>query len=485
MRLGPARSRQQDRPVRTGSIRLQVALGVFVLLSLVIVTSSLVINAVLADRLKSDLDSRVQERARFAATLVERGLEAQSLADDLTGQGITATVLRDGDATIGRNRPSVFGPPGGPPRTAPAATGSADITTEHRGMTVITTVTSGTTKIVLTADSVEIARTLDTLRTIEIVAGTAILALAGAACLLIVTLATRPLRKMSALAQRIRAGDRGHRLRPTKPGTDVGRTAAAVDAMIDELESAEARAQHAEIRMRDFLADASHDLRTPLAAMVAGAEELLRQDPGRLARENRLVDVIRAGRHASTLVDDLLLLARLDEPASPTTSDPVDLGRLSREVAATARTTHSKHMITLDPATVDQPVGVHGNSDRLRRALTNLVDNACAATPSGGNVRISVDTADANALITITDSGPGVPADAHERIFERFVRLDEARTSGGAGLGLPIARAIVRAHGGDLTSEPAIGGRFTLLLPLARPAEPRPEPLRVPALAVR
>ena len=473
--------------MHTGSIRLRVMLGVFALLLLVIVTSSLVINAMLANRLRSDLDSRLEERAGFAAMLAERGLDAQSLADDLTGQGITATVLRDGDATVGRDRPDVFGPgrTGVPPRPGPQAIGSAAITTERHGMTVITTVTSGSTKIVLTADSVEIARTLETLRTIEIFAGAAILAVAGALCLLIVTLATRPLRKMSALAQRIRAGDRGHRLRPTKPGTDVGRTASAVDAMIDELESAETRAQHAEIRMRDFLADASHDLRTPLAAMVAGAEELLRQDPGRLARENRLVDLIRAGRHASTLVDDLLLLARLDEPTSPTATDPVDLRRLTQEVTATARTTHSKHRITLDLTCSDQAVEVHGNSDRLRRALTNLVDNACAAAPTGGEVNISVNTTDGTALVAVTDTGPGVPDDAHERIFERFVRLDEARTTDGAGLGLPIARAIVRAHGGELTSEPATGGRFTFRLPLGRPAELPLGPPRVLAPAGR
>ena len=138
--------------------------------------------------------------------------------------------------------------------------------------------------------------------------------------------ALAPLRRMSALADRIRAGDRGLRLRPARPETDLGRTATAIDAMLDSLEAAESDAQSAELRMRQFLADASHDLRTPLAVMSAAAEELLRADPGRAERERRLVELIREGRRAGRLVDDLLLMARLDD-ADPSSALTARAGR--------------------------------------------------------------------------------------------------------------------------------------------------------------
>ena len=142
--------------------------------------------------------------------------------------------------------------------------------------------------LVLSTNESDIANTLARLRQIELVAGAATLLIAGLLLITVVRAALRPLDRMSGLARQIRDGTRGRRLLPTKPHTDLGRTAAAFDDMLDALENAEALAQSAAEQMRQFLTDASHDLRTPLAGVIAGAEQLLRQPAPRIEREERL-----------------------------------------------------------------------------------------------------------------------------------------------------------------------------------------------------
>ena len=163
--------------------------------------------------------------------------------------------------------------------------------------------------------------------------------LAGAVIVvLVVGLALAPLRRMRTLADRIRGGGRGIRLRPTKPTTDLGRTALAIDEMLEALESAEAEARAAELRMRVLLADVSHDLRTPIAGVIASAEQLLRDNPDRIQREHRLVGVIQEGRRAARLVDDLLLMARLDAVGAPEPSPVVDVVDVTESVVSSTAT---------------------------------------------------------------------------------------------------------------------------------------------------
>lgn len=250
-----------------------------------------------------------------------------------------------------------------------------------------------------------------------------------------------PLRRMTSLAQRIRDGARGRRLSPTRPRTDLGRTAGAIDEMLDALESAENHAQQAETAMQQFLADASHDLRTPLPGVIAGSEQVLREPGDRAVREERLVAVVREARRAARLVDDVLLMARLDQDttSAPPTAVTTDLlSVLDQEI----------HHLQLRYPSV-----------RFRRSA--------GADGAAGPVRYR----------------PGVPERDRERIFERFVRLDIARQSGGSGLGLPIGRAVVERHGGSVVCvAPAPGtggGLFVIRLPLQVPAERawRPEPV--------
>jgi two-component system OmpR family sensor kinase len=255
---------------------------------------------------------------------------------------------------------------------------------------------------------------------------------------------------MTTLAGRIAAGNRGERLQPDTPGTDLGRTAVAFDGMLDALEASE-------LRMRAFLADASHDLRTPIAGVIATADALLRDDPDRAERERRLVAMVREARRAGRLVDDLLLMTRLDgaDPAAALRRQPVDLAALAEDVAATQR------LLGADVHAATEPAPVEGDPEQLTRVLTNLADNARRA---GRQVRITVRREGGQAVAEVIDDGPGVPPADRDRVFERFVRLEAG--PGRNGLGLPIARAVARAHGGELTCEDApAGARFVLRMP--------------------
>jgi two-component system, OmpR family, sensor kinase len=300
----------------------------------------------------------------------------------------------------------------------------------------------------------------------------------------VVGLALAPLGRMAALADRIRDGARGRRLRPTRPSTEIGRTAAAIDSMLDSLEAAEADAQVAEERMRRFLADASHDLRTPMAAVITTAEHVLRANPGRQDREHQLVTVIREAQRAARLVDDLLLMARLDDPTETTSARPagqLHAGPSEWDEVDVAEVAHIAAGRTAEPIVVDEtgPARAAADPDAVHRILSNLIDNAARVNPPGAAVRISVSRAAGQVILDVSDRGPGITPAERDRVFDRFVRLTDAAdgrpAGGGHGLGLPIARGLARRHGGDLdyVERPA-GATFRLTLPAAPDRETVP-----------
>jgi signal transduction histidine kinase len=219
--------------------------------------------------------------------------------------------------------------------------------------------------------------------------------------------------------------------------------------------------------MRSFLADASHELRTPMAGLQANAELLLREELDRADRERVAVAMIRETRRAGRLVDDLLTMARLGQGGIRLAADRVDLARLAETEVARARALAPSLTFTVsrdaDPVVLGDPL-------RLGQILTNLLDNARHATPAGGAVTVDVRRRGARVLVEVADTGPGVPAAERALIFERFGRGDASRSrnTGGAGLGLPIARGLAMAHGGDLgyVDSPA-GATFRVDLPAA------------------
>jgi signal transduction histidine kinase len=436
--------------VRTPSLRLRVVVAVLGLLAAALLGLGLLVNTLLAARLHDDLRDRLTERAGFAQLLAGRGYTDQDLADRLTGQGITAVVRDGGSAVYGRNFPPFGGGrPGARPPQPRADTSAVPVTTQNGLLTATLPLTRGT--LTLSADDGDIVHTLGQLRTVEWIAGAGMLVVTGLLLTRVVSSALAPLSRMTAVAGRIAAGNRGERLRPTRPGTDLGRTAVAFDGMLDALEASE-------LRMRAFLTDASHDLRTPVAGVIATADSLLRDDPDRAERERRLVAMVREARRAGRLVDDLLLMARLDgaDPAAELRRRPVDLAELAEQVVA------AQWLLGADVRAVTEPAPVEGDPEQLTRVLTNLADNA---RREAATVLVTVRRDGGRALVEVTDDGPGVPPAERQRVFERFVRL--AAGPGGNGLGLPIARAVARAHGGDLTCENApAGAKFVLSLPV-------------------
>ncbi|WSA12501.1 HAMP domain-containing histidine kinase [Micromonospora sp. NBC_01813] len=329
----------------------------------------------------------------------------------------------------------------------------------------------------------------DAQATIYLVVGTVagitalVLLLVGVTGAVIVRRSLRPLSRMAATAGRVSRLqlDRGEVTLPdrvdaadTDPNTEVGQVGAALNRMLDHVGQALAVRQASETRVRQFVADASHELRTPLAA-IRGYAELSRRGaappPPEIAHVLRRVE--SEARRMTVLVEDLLLLARLDA-GRPLAAEPVDLTMLAVDAVSDAHVTAPGHDWRLDlPA---EPVTVTGDAARLQQVLANLLANARTHTPDGTTVTVSVAGPDrsaagpAMALLRVLDTGPGIPAELQPHVFERFARGDTSRSraAGSTGLGLAIVYAVVTAHGGTVALASAPGRtEFTVRLPPA------------------
>jgi two-component system OmpR family sensor kinase len=308
------------------------------------------------------------------------------------------------------------------------------------------------------------ASTLSQLLVLELVAGAGITVVILVATWLIVRGGLRPLDRMGRTA-RVAATDLSRRVEPATEATEVGRLGLAINAMLSQLEVAFAERAAVEQRLRHFVSDASHELRTPLTS-IRGYAELMRRNP-----EMTDADVVLAtrrieeeGQRMGVLVDDLLLLARLDQ-GRPLERATVDLAALVTDACADARAADPARTIT---ARVDAAVQVIGDDMRLRQVLNNVVRNALVHTPTGTPVEVSLSSDDGGALIEVVDHGAGIQGDRPERIFERFHRADPGRSGdqGGSGLGLSIAAAVVAAHRGRISVHPTPGGGATFRIEL-------------------
>jgi two-component system, OmpR family, sensor kinase len=284
----------------------------------------------------------------------------------------------------------------------------------------------------------------------------------------------RPLERMG-VAARSAASDLSQRVEPATGSTEVGRLGLAINAMLGQLETAFAERAANEQRLRHFVSDASHELRTPLTSM-RGYAELLRRNPV-MSEEDVLLATRRIEeetRRMGILVDDLLLLARLDQ-GRPLERVPVDLVAIIMDACADARVADPARVVT---PRINAPVTVVGDDLRLRQVVTNIVRNALVHTPAGTPLELTLGLQNTTAVIEVVDHGPGIRPDHAQRIFERFHRADPARSGdqGGSGLGLSIAAAVVAAHGGriDLGATPGGGATFRIELPASSAAVPEP-----------
>jgi signal transduction histidine kinase len=295
----------------------------------------------------------------------------------------------------------------------------------------------------------------------EVVGGLIAVALAGALLFWLLRAALEPMAHVGRVAAQIAGGDRRQRLNPRSTHTELGRMAASFDAMVVALDASIEQARHSESAMRRFLADASHELRTPIAALHATVETLLRAQPPRPERDALEAQLARESARLGGLVDDLLNLARL-EASEALRRERVDITVLARQIASETRL--GRTQVAIDVKSAGGTI-VAGDPDALGRALRNLLDNAVAATDGRGHIDVEVQRSDGAVRTRVSDDGPGVPPDERERIFEGFVRLDDAARPG-AGLGLAIVRRIAQQHGGEVScDDAALGACFTLRLP--------------------
>jgi two-component system OmpR family sensor kinase len=436
--------------LNTVSLRLRVTVAVLAVLAVMLILLSIAINAIFIAQSNRNLDALLTGQAQLARQLARSGVGPQQIVNRVQAGGVQAhLVLRNG---------TEFG--------TPITSGTVKTTT----ITLNAPTRVDGANLTLAVDTALASDARRTLRRILMI--TAVIALVVSAALVAaaVRLALRPLDSMAALAKTVSQGNRGYRLAPTRTDTELGQTAQAFDEMLDELEGAETRAQQAEERTRAFLADAAHELRTPIAGVQAAAETLLHHDDqlDHDERQHLQALLVREAERAGALISDLLTAARLDAGIDLDLA-PVSLRTLAHSEIDRVRLLHPETAVTMS----GPEVIAHADAARVSSILRNVIDNAVRAAGPEGQVHLVVREHDQFAIAEIWDSGPGVPPSQRERIFERLVRLDHGRAgdAGGSGLGLAIARGYARAHGGDLTCEDprGSGAMFRLVLPL----EPR------------
>ncbi|MFI9011246.1 sensor histidine kinase [Actinosynnema sp. NPDC053489] len=401
--------------LRTVSLRRRVALSAIGVLGVVLVGVVLLVDALFAAESKRDVDTALVEKARVAQQLVRQRVRGADLVDRLQGRGVEVRLVMP-DGTVFGNDPD-----------------------EEVANEVTRQLGDGST-ITVYAESSAITVAQARLRRLLMLVGFGALAVTAGAMVLVVRRALAPLDAMTTLARSIARGRRGSRLNPSRTDNELGRTAAAFDDMLDSLEGSEERTKR-------FVADAAHELRTPVAGVQAVAEALM-QTSSAEERERLNLLLVRESRRAGRLVDDLLALARIDAG--------LELHRERVDLLALAEAEVGRTKLLapdFDIAAEGESTFVSGDPQRLAQVLANLADNARQATGPSGRVRLRVSRAGSFAKLAVSDNGPGVPPEERERIFDRLVRLDEARDqrSGGSGLGLSIARGVVRAHGGELS----------------------------------
>lgn len=314
----------------------------------------------------------------------------------------------------------------------------------------------------------------DAVRDLVVASGVGALAILAALALVavwVIRLGVRPVRQMTEVATAIAGGDLSRRVPESDPGTEAGELGSALNAMLASIETSFAERQRAEDRLRQFVADASHELRTPVAT-IRGYAELHRT--GALQEPDALDDAMRRTEQEAIrmggLVDDLLALARLDQ-GRPLEPADVDLAQVAADAVADARAVDPERHVELVLA---GPVVVRAEEDKVRQVVANLLGNALVHTPPSASVTVTVDHRDGWARVAVADDGPGMAPEVAARAFERFYRADpsRARHRGGSGLGLAIVEATVRAHGGevDLASTPGQGTTVSFRLPLPAPS---------------
>ncbi len=465
-------------------LRTQLVALVLLIVAFVVLVTSLAGTAALRTYLVDRIDDELQEVTKGPVLGVPDGRPGPDRGRRGDRRDVAVTrLLYDAQGRLAAS--SDDDGDGGPELTDPAAlpddpTDVPDVDGgEDWRVLAVGTTDGGTYVAAVPLNGVD--DTVSRLLVINGAVGVSALGGVGLLAALAVRRSLRPLRDVERTAEAIAAGDLSVRVRPADPRTEVGSLATSFNVMVDRFESAYSAQQRSEVearasegRMRRFVADASHELRTPLTS-IRGFAELFRQgaarDPAQLAQVLRRIE--DEASRMGLLVEDLLLLARLDQ-ARPLRQEPVDLLSVAADVVHAATTVHATHAVRLDADTGEGLPVVIGDDARLHQVATNLVGNAVIHTPAGTRVDVRVRRRGGDVLLEVVDDGPGMALDVAGRVFERFYRADSSRTrtgqaTTGSGLGLSIVAAIVAAHGGhvDVDTAPGRGSCFVVRLPAA------------------
>ncbi|MFB6754849.1 ATP-binding protein [Streptomyces sp. NPDC056353] len=495
--------------LRTRLLCLSVALVAVGLLG-----TGLLVTTALHGYLQDRVDDRLALTGQIAARLSPpaSGTETPPSVRALSVLGDTTVTYVDDDGGARRRfdattAPSGGGPDtprldraavlahGGRPFTVPARDGEHDwrVVALPQPAQVFTPEASGAGGSVVVATSMEeVDRTIAKTRNLSLTAGVALLVVLGVAGWFAVRSGLRPLTRIEETATAITSGDYSHRVpRPAAAHTEVGRLTTCINQMLDRIDTAFRARTEAEARTRRFFADASHELRTPLVG-IKGYTDLHRMGatPTREDVDRTMTRIAAESERLTRLVEEMFLLARLDEDAVTTGGGPqsgpdaarapalaldlapMDLRTLAADALRDVRALDSTRPVTLTGPGGGKPATApaHADEARLRQVVTNLIGNAVTHTPPGTPLRIGVGTEGTDAVLEVADQGPGLTAAERAHVFDRFYRTDDSRTraTGGSGLGLPIAQALVTAHAGRITLDtaPGRGCTFRILLPL-------------------
>ena len=473
-------------PLSLWSLRNRLILAAMVLTAVAISASDFAANAALRSYLISQVDKELIEISSGSLLRLDRaGIESENSDENsdspftefrpLRGVPTSASVsLLDIDGKlIGRiggdlsqKQIAVFGMSVDQVK----AKGTAPFTIEGQGddpdvRAVVQILPTGLGSVVVANSLADVDRTLQRLGFFFLILGLIALTAVGLVSRWIIAISLKPLEQVEETAEAIAGGDLSARLPAAKPDTEVGRLTTALNTMLARIEESFEARVNSESKLRRFVADASHELRTPLTA-IRGFAELHRQGAvvGEVNTKELVGRIEKESIRMSTLVEDLLLLARLDQ-SREMAQEPVDLNTLLTEAVASAKAAGPNHLIELSLPSAE--VFVLGDSQRIHQVVANLLANARTHTPDDSQIKVALNQGIAETIISVSDNGPGLSEDDQERIFERFFRADpsRARTSGeGSGLGLSIVDAVMQAHGGYVSVQSKLGDGATFKL---------------------
>lgn len=426
--------------------RTTLAAVAVVALALLVGAAALVLGV--RSSLRDAAETVAEDRAEgLAAQAGSSGLPSAAGEEDEDEPEDVVWQVPEGKTVVASSQP-LLGP-------LPVQDGVAELPEADHDYVLATAEVEESARVVVVAVSLEdVDETTAALATPLLVGLPLLLLVVGATTWLVVSRALRPVERIRGEVELITGSRLDRRVPESESRDEIGRLARTMNVMLGRLEDSSRRQQQ-------FVADASHELRSPIAS-VRQAAEVAATHPGAMDEGELAETVLEEAVRMQALVDQLLLLTRASEGRSQMQREDVDLDDLA--LAAVRRAGRAGLVVD---ATGVGAGRVRGDAVALGQVVRNLVDNA--ARHAAGRIAVAVASGVDSVTLTVDDDGPGIPESDRERVFERFVRLDDARArdAGGSGLGLAIVREVVRAHGGsvEVHSSPSGGARFVVRLP--------------------